>query len=96
MSVQSFSRTVAQLTLDYDLLRHYLDCVDSEGSKDFFPTGETEEETLNAIRQYYGDLTTGEIEMLREGDWDTIFEYIKVCGPGRPTTDPPPIQGGGD
>ncbi len=94
MSVQSFSRAVAQLALDYDLLRRYLDFVNGD-CDDFFPTGETEEETLNAIRQYYGDLTAGEIEMLREGDWDTIFEYIKVCGPGRPLTDPPPADGSG-
>ncbi len=93
MSVQSFSRAVAQLALDYDLLRQYLEFIN--GDRDhFFPTGATEAETLAAIQQYYGDLTAAEVEVLERGDWDEIFEYIKTAGPGRPYEDEEPSGGG--
>ena len=84
MSVQSLAHFIVRMTVDYTMLRNYLD-------PDFqlLPAG-NDARTLRRIRRACGDLTETEIELIRSRNWSAMFRYIEENGP-RPEP-PSPIN----
>ena len=69
MSVQNVSRFAAWMAVDFSELPTYL-----EDPLSFFSSTES-------MQQLLGELTDTEIELVEEGDFTRIFEYVSSNAP---------------
>lgn len=83
MSVQSLSHFIVRMAVDYDKLNEYL------ADKDhLMPAFDCDEVPAN-IQARFGDLTPRECKLIRRGNWNQMFAYLKTEGPKPMTEDQP-------
>ncbi len=88
MSVQSLSHFIVRMAVDYNKLSQYLSKdEDGDFTETFIPTFEGEE-TPRKLKARYGDLTPRECQLIRNRDWNEMFNYLEAEGPKPMTRDP--------